>query len=208
MSEKRRGIIYVISAPSGAGKTSLVNALLSKLNWVNVCVSHTTREPRKGERQGIQYHFTTETHFKTLIENDELIEYAEVFGNYYGTSRLEIETTINSGKDVILEIDWQGARQVKALFPKRTISIFILPPSLKALEERLNQRDKDSNEVIKQRMQKARNEISHCHEYKYMIVNNDFEEALNDLISIFRIERLKAVQLSQVNNLVRDLLKS
>ncbi len=207
MDQPRKGIIYVISAPSGAGKTSLVNQVLKTLTWVGVCISHTTRKPRPGESNGVEYYFANEDDFQSLIKNEELIEYANVFGNYYGTAKKEIDRLVELGKDVILEIDWQGARQVKALYPKRTISIFILPPSLQALEDRLRLRDKDSDDIIQTRMAKAKDEISHCHEYKYMIVNIDFNEALADLISIFRIERLKAIQLSQVNTLVGELLK-
>ncbi|MDC0535619.1 guanylate kinase [Francisellaceae bacterium] len=207
MDQSRKGLIYVISAPSGAGKTSLVNQLLNILKWVGVCTSHTTRKPRVGELDGVEYHFTTNEKFEDLIKNEALIEYANVFGNYYGTAKSEIDNLIESGKDVILEIDWQGARQVKALYPKRTVSIFILPPSLQSLEERLRKRNKDPDDVIANRMAKAKDEISHCHEYKYMIVNIDFDEALADIVSIFRIERLKAIQLSQVNTLVSELLK-
>jgi guanylate kinase len=207
MDQSRKGLIYVISAPSGAGKTSLVNQLLNILKWVGVCTSHTTRKPRIGELDGVEYHFTSNENFEDLIKDDALIEYANVFGNYYGTAKSEIDNLIESGKDVILEIDWQGARQVKALYPKRTVSIFILPPSLQSLEERLRKRNKDPDDVIANRMAKAKDEISHCHEYKYMIVNIDFDEALADIVSIFRIERLKAIQLSQVNTLVSELLK-
>jgi len=206
MNDRKLGLVYVLSAPSGAGKTSLVIALLAQLQNVDVCVSHTTRKPREGEHNGKEYFFVSREPFHQIYLKDGFVESAEVFGNQYGTSVAEIERITSIGHDVILEIDWQGARQVKALYPERTVSIFVLPPSIEVLESRLKGRGKDCDETIAGRMQKARDEISHCHEYKYMIVNDDFDEALSDLVSIFRVERLRHHQLSKVNTLVETLL--
>jgi guanylate kinase len=206
MNDHKLGLVYVLSAPSGAGKTSLVTALLAQPQNVDVCVSHTTRKPREGELNGKEYFFVSRESFHQTYLKGGFVESAEVFGNQYGTSVAEIERITNIGHDVILEIDWQGARQVKALYPERTVSIFVLPPSIEVLESRLKDRGKDCDETIAARMQKAKNEISHCHEYKYMIVNDDFDEALSDLASIFRIEHLRHHQLSKVNALVANLL--
>ena len=184
------GNLFIISAPSGAGKSTLINALLKQHADMQLSVSHTTRSPRPGETNGVQYHFTDVPTFKQLIEQEQFIEWAEVFGNYYGTSKAALADKLTQGIDVFLDIDWQGARQIKQQLPFIT-SIFILPPSVKALEQRLNQRGQDSAEVIAGRMAKARDEISHAGEYDYWVVNDDLELALQQFSGIIQSQRLK-----------------
>jgi guanylate kinase len=184
------GNLFIISAPSGAGKSTLINALLKQHADMQLSVSHTTRSPRPGETNGVQYHFTDVPAFKQLIEQDQFIEWAEVFGNYYGTSKAALADKLAQGIDVFLDIDWQGARQIKQQLPFVT-SIFILPPSVEALEQRLNQRGQDSAEVIAGRMAKARDEISHAGEYDYWVVNDDLELALQQFSGIIQTQRLK-----------------
>lgn len=184
------GNLFIISAPSGAGKSTLINALLQRHADMQLSVSHTTRSPRPGETNGVQYHFTDVPTFKQLIEQDQFIEWAEVFGNYYGTSKAALADKLAQGIDVFLDIDWQGARQIKQQLPFVT-SIFILPPSVDALEQRLNQRGQDSAEVIAGRMAKARDEISHADEYDYWVVNDDLELALQQFSGIIQTQRLK-----------------
>ncbi|RVT48224.1 guanylate kinase [Rheinheimera sediminis] len=184
------GNLFIISAPSGAGKSTLINALLKQHADMQLSVSHTTRSPRPGETNGVQYHFTDVPAFKQLIEQDQFIEWAEVFGNYYGTSKAALADKLAQGIDVFLDIDWQGARQIKQQLPFVT-SIFILPPSVDALEQRLNQRGQDSAEVIAGRMAKARDEISHADEYDFWVVNDDLELALQQFSGIIQTQRLK-----------------
>ena len=184
------GNLFIISAPSGAGKSTLINALLKQDADMQLSVSHTTRSPRPGETDGVQYHFTDVSSFKQLIAQDQFIEWAEVFGNYYGTSKAALADKLAQGIDVFLDIDWQGARQIKQQLPFVT-SIFILPPSVGALEQRLNQRGQDSAEVIAGRMAKARDEISHANEYDYWVVNDDLELAVQQFSGIIQSQRLK-----------------
>lgn len=184
------GNLFIISAPSGAGKSTLINALLKQHADMQLSVSHTTRSPRPGESNGVQYHFTDVPAFKQLIEQQQFIEWAEVFGNYYGTSKAALADKLAQGIDVFLDIDWQGARQIKQQLPFVT-TIFILPPSVEALEQRLNQRGQDSAEVIAGRMAKARDEISHAGEYDYWVVNDDLELALQQFSGIILSQRLK-----------------
>lgn len=184
------GNLFIISAPSGAGKSTLINALLKQDADMQLSVSHTTRSPRPGETDGVQYHFTDVSSFKQLIAQDQFIEWAEVFGNYYGTSKAALANKLAQGIDVFLDIDWQGARQIKQQLPFVT-SIFILPPSVEALEQRLNQRGQDSAEVITGRMAKARDEISHANEYDYWVVNDDLELAVQQFSGIIQSQRLK-----------------
>ncbi|CAI3791868.1 guanylate kinase [Rheinheimera sp. MM224] len=184
------GNLFIISAPSGAGKSTLINALLKQHADMQLSVSHTTRSPRPGESNGVQYHFTDVPTFKQLIAQDQFIEWAEVFGNYYGTSKAALADKLAQGIDVFLDIDWQGARQIKQQLPFVT-SIFILPPSVEALEQRLNQRGQDSAEVIAGRMAKAQDEISHADEYDYWVVNDDLELALQQFSGIIQTQRLK-----------------
>jgi guanylate kinase len=183
------GDLFVVVAPSGAGKTSLVNALLGAERGLRLSVSYTTRAPREGEVDGREYHFVPRAAFESMIAAGDFIEHANVYGNYYGTSRRWIEAELAGGHDVLLEIDWQGARQVRALFPDM-VGIFILPPSLAELRRRLTARGKDSAEVIERRMASAREEISHVLEFEYIIVNEQFDVAVADLQAVVRAARL------------------
>ncbi|MCC2524613.1 guanylate kinase [Vibrio coralliilyticus] len=187
-----KGTLYIVSAPSGAGKSSLISAMLetNPTYAMKVSVSHTTRGMRPGEQDGVHYHFVQKEYFKELIGQGAFLEYAEVFGNYYGTSRPWIEENLDKGIDVFLDIDWQGARQIREQMPQAQ-SIFILPPSNGELERRLNARGQDSEAVIAKRMAEAKSEISHYNEYDYVIVNDDFDSALMDFKAIIRAERLK-----------------
>ena len=183
------GNLFVVVAPSGAGKTSLVNELLRREPEVRLSVSYTTRSPRQGEQDGREYHFVDHARFEKMIGAAEFLEHANVYGNYYGTSRRWIEEQLAGGHDVLLEIDWQGARQVRGLFGAIT-GIFILPPSLAELQRRLEGRGKDSAETIARRMASAREDISHVLEFEYIIVNESFEAALADLMCVVRAARL------------------
>ena len=202
-----RGNLFIVSAPSGAGKSSLISALLKdKPADMQVSVSHTTRQPRPGEINGQHYHFVTVDEFKQLIEQGAFLEWAEVFGNYYGTSQVVIKQTQEQGIDVFLDIDWQGAQQVKQLMPE-AIGIFILPPSKSELERRLTGRGQDSDEVIAGRMAQAVSEMSHYNEYEFVIVNDDFDAALADLRGIIRSQRLTcASQIRTHSDMLNDLL--
>jgi guanylate kinase len=174
------GTLYIVSAPSGAGKTSLVNALIKDDKRVSVSVSHTTRGKRPGEEHGVNYHFVSHDEFKALIDKNDFLEHAEVFGNFYGTSRSTLQQVLDRGDDLILEIDWQGARQVRQARPD-TRSIFILPPSLATLRQRLEGRATDSPQVIARRLADAQGDMSHCLEFDYAVINEDFGRALADL---------------------------
>ncbi len=184
----KRGKLFIIAAPSGAGKTSLVNAMLEADEQLALSVSHTTRKPRAGEKDGRQYHFIDEREFRELVEQGAFLEHALVFGNHYGTHAGALDRQLAGGLDVILEIDWQGAAQVRKIFPG-CCSVFILPPSLEALRQRLSGRAQDSEQVIERRMREARQEISHWHEFDYLVVNEDFHAALEDLLAIVRHAR-------------------
>lgn len=200
-----QGSLYLISAPSGAGKTSLVKALLNEKSACNaesklcVSVSHTTRPMRPGEVNGVNYHFVDVATFLAMKEKNDFLECAEVFGNRYGTSRAWVEERLASGWDVILEIDWQGAAQVKGMLPQ-SVGIFILPPSLEALEKRLTARGTDKPEVIADRMAKAVNEMSHYPQADYLVINDQFEAALADLQAIFRSNQLRRKVQEQRNS--------
>lgn len=199
-----RGNLFIISAPSGAGKSSLLSAILQdKPADMKVSVSHTTRQPRVGEVDGEHYHFVNVDEFKALIDKQAFFEWAEVFGNYYGTSKAAIEVMLEKGIDVFLDIDWQGAQQVKEMMPE-AIGVFILPPSKAELERRLTGRGQDSAEVIAGRMAQATSEISHYGEYDFIIVNDDFEQAQVDLKAIIRSQRLtRASQIHAQNEIGR-----
>lgn len=184
------GILYVISAPSGAGKTSMVKALLKASSTIRLSVSYTTRPPRPGETEGRDYHFVSREQFETMLANHEFLESAEVYGNYYGTSKLGIERDLLAGRDILLEIDWQGAAQVQRHFPE-AVTIYILPPSFNALRTRLTSRGQDSADVIERRLAAAAEDVSHATDFDYIIVNDDFDEALLDLTAIARSVRLK-----------------
>lgn len=204
----QQGTLYIISSPSGAGKSSLINALLTKHNAagkMQLSVSHTTRAMRPGEENGVHYHFVQVEEFKELIARGDFLEWAEVFGNYYGTSRAAIEACLAQGIDVFLDIDWQGARQIREQMP--TKSIFILPPSRSELEQRLIGRGQDSAEVIAGRMEKAIAEMVHYDEYDYVIINEDFEQALFQLRAIIECQRLELRQQQRAQqNLLQQLL--
>lgn len=200
------GTLYILSAPSGAGKTSLVKALLQQDADVVVSVSHTTRDMRPGEQDGVDYNFVTMDAFNALIEQGQFLEYAEVFGNKYGTSQQWVRDQLEAGRDVILEIDWQGAEQVRRLMPE-AVTVFILPPSRAALRERLNARGQDSEDIIDGRMAEAISEMSHYPEYDYLLINDDFAQALDELASLFKARRLRqGAQQQKQAALLTDLL--
>jgi len=203
------GTLYIISAPSGAGKSSLINELLAEeRSWnVQVSISHTTRAPRVGEKDAQHYHFVDVDSFKSLIEENAFFEWAEVFGNYYGTSKVTIEQALQQGTDIFLDIDWQGAQQVREMMPE-AVGIFILPPNRSELESRLNKRGQDSSEIIAKRMAQAQSEMSHYNEYDYLIINDDFELASKELSQIVNARRNKQSKQSIVHQTtIADLLK-
>lgn len=187
------GILFVVSAPSGAGKTSLVEALLERDSGLTLSVSCTTRAPRAGEQDGIHYHFLDRERFESAVAAGEFMEHAEVFGNLYGTRESDLRDPLASGRDLILEIDWQGARQVRRRFPN-AVSLFILPPSLSELERRLRGRGTDSDEIIAQRLGQAHDDLGHWAEYDYLVVNDRFESALAQLGAIVTAERLRSAR--------------
>ncbi len=184
-AQKRPANLYVVAAPSGGGKTSLIAALLRLDKQLRLSVSHTTRPPRSGEVDGQHYHFVSNDEFLRLVAENAFLEYARVYDHCYGTGREQVQRQLDSGFDVMLDIDWQGAKQIRQSFPGCR-SIFILPPSLQELHRRLSLRGQDSDEVIERRMQKARSELSHASEFDYMIVNDEFDSALHDLHAIIR----------------------
>ncbi|MDP4983719.1 guanylate kinase [Pseudoalteromonas tunicata] len=203
----QRGNLFILSAPSGAGKSSLITALLKRHADMKVSVSHTTRQPRPGEENAVHYHFVSVDEFKRLIDKNDFFEWAQVFENYYGTSKQAIEQQLAAGIDVFLDIDWQGARQVRDLAPD-VQTIFIVPPSKSELESRLNNRGQDSAEVIAARMAKAQAEMSHYDEYDYMIINDDFDTALSQLETIVLSQRLKQTNQALVHHtLLANLLQ-
>ena len=200
------GTLYTVSAPSGAGKTSLVAALIEHCPGLRVSVSHTTRSIRPGEEDGVNYHFIDEDSFTAMLAREEFLEHARVFGNLYGTSRIWVEQELGKGTDVILEIDWQGARQVKQLLPD-TRAILIMPPSRKTLEQRLTARGQDDAQVIATRMAEAVEEMSHYGDGDYLVVNDDFEQALSELQAIIVSQRLRTSRQQQaLKPLLADLL--
>lgn len=200
------GNLFIISAPSGAGKSSLIQALLKQHKDMQVSISHTTRAPRPGEIDGVHYHFISIEEFKALIKQDAFFEWAEVFGNYYGTSKHSIQQSLEQGIDVFLDIDWQGARQIRQQ-TNTAIGIFILPPSLAELENRLTNRGQDSAEVIAKRMAEAYSEMSHANEYEYLIINDDFAQAQREFSQIVLAQRNSFdSQLSKHPALLTELL--
>lgn len=186
----RKGVLYIVSAPSGAGKTSLLDALQARDPQVLLSVSYTTRAPRPGEQEGRHYHFVPRAQFEQMLERGEFLESALVHGNYYGTSERWVLDRLDAGANVVLEIDWQGAAQVRRRFSD-SIGIFILPPSLEALESRLNARRQDTPAVIAARLRAAREEISHVGEFDYVIINDEFDRAVDDLRAVIRAARLR-----------------
>ncbi|SHE95694.1 guanylate kinase [Thermomonas hydrothermalis] len=193
-----RGTLFIVAAPSGAGKSSIVNAVLARDPDIRLSISFTSRPPRPGERQGEHYHFVSREEFEAMVAAGEFFEYAMVHGDWKGTARQSVEPLLAEGKDVLLEIDWQGARQVRAKVPD-AVSVFILPPSRAALEERMRKRGQDSEEVIQRRLAAAREEMSHYHEFDYLIVNEVFETAVEQMHSIFTASRLRR-QVQQVRH--------
>lgn len=200
----KQGTLFIISAPSGAGKTSLVGEILSRNDNIQASVSHTTRERRSGEEDGVNYHFVTQSEFLKMVDDDSFLEHAEVFGNHYGTSESWVRMTLELGIDVILEIDWQGAEQARKHFPSSQ-SIFILPPSKQALQERLTLRGQDNKEVIDRRIAAATQEMSHYIDADYLIINDDFETARTQLESIITAQRCR-LPATDHRDLLNDLL--
>lgn len=196
--------LFIIAAPSGCGKTSLVKALLESSSKLSVSVSHTTRKPRKGEINGENYHFVSKERFGEMISNNDFVEHAEVFGNMYGTARSNIKKKLEANIDIILEIDWQGARQVRENMPN-SISIFILPPSKNVLLQRLTDRGQDDEETISKRMKNSESEMSHYDEFEYLVINDQFDSALNDLKAIIQDcnNNIKNIELSLENQISR-----
>jgi guanylate kinase len=206
LNNSSHGTLYTVSAPSGAGKTSLVNALIEQDLSIQVSISHTTRIIRPGEQNGVNYHFVDQSNFLAMLEQTAFLEHAKVFDNYYGTSQQWVEETLAKGLDVVLEIDWQGAAQVRTLMPE-AVAVFILPPSKEALEQRLTGRGQDSQEIIDKRMSAAQSEMSHYAEADYIVINDDFNTALAELGAIFTAQRntLANQQLAR-QTLLKDLL--
>ena len=199
------GNLFVIAAPSGGGKTSLTRALLEQERGIRLSVSYTTRPPRPSERDGVDYHFITADRFASLKDANEFLEHAHVHGNWYATSATWLKSQVSAGQDVLLEIDWQGAAQVRVLIPQ-SVHIFILPPSLEALEERLVRRGQDDAATIARRLDAAREEIRHCVEFNYVIINQEFASAVDDLSAVVRATRLRtAQQLVQHGPLIAQL---
>ncbi|QEP43685.1 guanylate kinase [Ectothiorhodospiraceae bacterium BW-2] len=200
------GQLYTVSAPSGAGKTSLLKALRQQDSYAKLSISHTTRLPRPGESDGIDYHFIDHTTFESMVAQGQFLEHAKVFDNYYGTAVESVNRLRAQQADVILEIDWQGARQIKQQLPE-TLAIFILPPGRDALEQRLRQRGQDSEAIIERRMAEALSESSHYHEGDYLIINDNFDTALTQLQAIFTANRLRTPsQQQRQQSLLRQLL--
>ena len=198
------GTLFIISAPSGAGKTSLVSALLGRLDNLQVSISHTTRKARPGEKDGVNYHFVSCEQFELMVDNQQFVEHAKVHNNFYGTSQNWLENSLKQGIDVILEIDWQGAEQVRSKFP-RSKSIFILPPSQQALFERLKGRGQDEDAIIKQRVAAAKEEMSHYNDADYLVINDQFEVACQELQTIIQAQRCE-INSQRHEKLLIDLL--
>ncbi|MGC2165661.1 MAG: guanylate kinase [Gallionella sp.] len=199
------GNLFVVSAPSGAGKTSLVHALLATNPQISLSVSFTTREPRVGEQNGKHYHFVSRDTFMNMVKRGDFLESAEVYGNLYGTSQSWISQQIDNGQDLLLEIDWQGAAQVRRTFPE-CISIFILPPSMQVLAQRLKNRGKDSEEVVAKRLAAVREDVSHVAEFDYVIINDNLDDALRELGALAVCANLRGVkQMSRHQNLINQL---
>ncbi len=206
-SAPRRGLMLVISSPSGAGKTTLSRMLLEKYEDVSLSVSATTRAPRPGEEDGVHYHFVDRAQFESLIERREFLEWARVFDHFYGTPRAAVEERLSAGKDVIFDVDWQGADAIHDQMPNDVVSVFVLPPTIKALRERLEARPGSDPEKVKRRMAGARNEIRHWRRYDYVIVNRDLDDAFEELEGILVTERRKRLRQIQLDSLVQDLLE-
>ncbi len=202
---KRRGILFVLSSPSGAGKTSIARYILDKDKNIKLSVSLTTRKKRKNEKAGIDYDFISKDVFEKKIKNNFFLEWATVFGNYYGTSREKVKKTLQDGNDVLFDIDWQGTQQLSDNKDFDLVTIFILPPSKTVLEKRLNNRAQDSKIEVIKRMSQASDEISHYMEYNYIVINNNLEESSNQVLSILKAERLKRKRLINLNEFITFL---
>lgn len=190
-ANSRRGLLFIVSAPSGAGKTTLVRRLTAALDNINVSVSHTTRPQRARETNGVDYFFVDEAQFRSMVAADRFLEHAQVFDHHYGTAEATVESALNDGHDIILEIDWQGAQQVRRRMPS-TVSIFIAPPSYDSLVRRLHDRGREDEQTIARRLAEAVEELSHYQEYDYLIINDDLEQAVTDLVTIVSAARLGA----------------
>tara|TARA_B100000287_G_scaffold206545_1_gene194848 strand:+ start:261 stop:893 length:633 start_codon:yes stop_codon:yes gene_type:complete len=202
----RRGLIIILSSPSGAGKSTLSDRLRAWDEDIVFSISATTREPRDGEKDGREYFFKSREDFLKMVDNQEMLEHAEVFGNLYGSPQKPVSNAIENGQDVLFDIDWQGGQQIRnSVLGKHALSLFILPPSIAELERRLNSRAKDNQDVIKNRMALARDEISHWPEYDYVLINNDLDKTENDLKTIIKAERLKLSQQPKIVDDVRNL---
>ena len=202
----RRGLIIILSSPSGAGKSTLSDRLRALDKDILFSISATTREPRDGEKDGREYFFKSREDFLKMVDNQEMLEHAEVFGNLYGSPQKPVSNAIENGQDVLFDIDWQGGQQIRnSVLGKHALSLFILPPSIAELERRLNSRAKDNQDVIKNRMALARDEISHWPEYDYVLINNDLDKTENDLKTIIKAERLKLSQQPRIVDDVRNL---
>jgi guanylate kinase len=205
MIENNNGILFIVAAPSGGGKTSLVKKLVEQQENIEVSISHTTRPQRHGEEDGVHYFFVNDETFLQMVEKKQFIEHAKVFNYYYGTSVVQLQEKLAKGIDVVLDIDWQGAKQLKEQF-KHVVTIFIVPPSLEVLRQRLIERGRDDERVIQQRMQEAQSEISHYDEFDYLIVNEDFTQAANQLQAIITAERLKIAKQKHKNAKILSFL--
>jgi guanylate kinase len=202
---ERRGLMFVLSSPSGAGKTTLSRMLVAETPALQMSVSATTRQKRPGEVDGKDYFFVDQPRFETMVANDELLEFATVFGNRYGTPRAPVEAALSSGKDVLFDIDWQGTQQLRSRSPNDVVSVFILPPSVSALEQRLHTRAQDSEEVIRGRMKKAGDEMSHFDAYDYIVVNDNIGIAFEAVKAILRAEQLKRERQVGLSGFVQGL---
>jgi guanylate kinase len=206
MKLNRRGIMVVLSSPSGAGKTTLTKQILNTSKNILMSVSATTRQPRPGEVDGEDYIFLSKSKFSEMIDNDEFLEYAKVFDNFYGTPRAPVEDALAGGFDIVFDIDWQGAQQLTQAAANDLVKIFILPPNVQELENRLRSRAQDSDDVIARRMSKSENEISHWAEYDYIIINEDITEAIEELNTIVNAERMKRLRQPWLGSFVKKLV--
>lgn len=203
----RRGLMLVLSSPSGAGKTSISRALLERDEALSLSISVTTRRKRPAERSGVDYIFLEPTEFHLMVNRQELLEYAKVFGNYYGTPRAAVEASLAEGRDVLFDIEWQGTQQLAEQARDDLVSVFILPPSMAELERRLHRRAQDSEQVISGRMAAAASEMTHWNEYQYVVINYDFEDSVSQVLAILRAERLRRHRQVGLANFVRRLLE-
>lgn len=202
----RRGLMLVLSSPSGAGKTTISRSLLERDSDLTLSVSHTTREPRPGEVHGEDYFFISQSEFQTMVDQDQFLEHALVFGNYYGTQKKPVEDVLQTGKDVLFDIDWQGTQQLRQSARSDVVSVFVLPPTWKELENRLHRRAKDSIETIRYRMSRASEEIRHWAEYDYILINDDIEDTVKRVHHVLQSERLRRDRQLGLTSFVRNLI--